>query len=146
VLQSENRRKAVFLCAQIKSLVLAIGTKRTFLSRQSMSAFGVTRTFFSQRITAKKGDAIMRFVLCILLVTLPPSFAFAAKRTMSLSEAQAAAAKGDADAAAAITMTTDHETCLKECAKRGPNKEQCTNACRPGVCHPGAQQPYCIAK
>jgi hypothetical protein len=71
----------------------------------------------------------MRFVLCILLVTLPPSFAFAAKRTMSLSEAQAAAAKGDADAAAAITMTTDHETCLNECAKRGHNKEQCSNAC-----------------
>ena len=88
----------------------------------------------------------MRFVLCILLVALPPSFAFAAKRTMSLSEAQAAAAKGDADAAAAITMTTDRQTCLKECANRGHNKEQCTNACRPGLCHPGAEQPYCIAK
>ena len=46
----------------------------------------------------------MRFVLCILLVALPSSFAFAAKGTMSLSEAQAAAAKGDAEAAAAITM------------------------------------------
>ena len=31
----------------------------------------------------------MRFVLCILLVALPPSFAFAAKGTMSLSDAQA---------------------------------------------------------
>jgi hypothetical protein len=88
----------------------------------------------------------MRFVLCILLVALPPSFAFAAKGTMSLSEAQTAAAKGDADAAAAITMTTDRQTCLKECANRGHNKEQCTNACRPGLCHPGAEQPYCIAK
>ena len=61
----------------------------------------------------------MRVVLCILLVALPPSFAFAAKRTMSLSEAQAAAAKADADAAAAITMTTDRQTCLNECANRG---------------------------
>jgi len=60
----------------------------------------------------------MHFVLCILLVVLPPSFAFAAKATMSLSEAQAAAAKGDADAAAAISMTTDRQTCLNGCAKR----------------------------
>lgn len=88
----------------------------------------------------------MRFVLCILLVALPPSFAFAAKGTMSLSEAQAAAAKGDAEAAAAITMTTDRQACLNGCAKRGHNREQCTNACRPGLCHPGAEQPYCIAK
>jgi hypothetical protein len=88
----------------------------------------------------------MRFVLCILLVALPSSLAFAAKATMSLSEAQAAAAKGDADAAAAIMMTTDSQTCLNACANRGYNKEQCTNACRPGLCHPGAEQPYCIAK
>jgi len=88
----------------------------------------------------------MRFVLCILLVALPPSFAFAAKGTMSLSDAQAAAAKGDADAAAAITMTTDRQTCLNGCANRGHNKERCANACRPGLCHPGAEQPYCIAK
>lgn len=74
----------------------------------------------------------MRFVLCILLVALP-SFAFAAKGTMSLSQAQAAAQKGDADAAAAIATTTDHQTCLDGCAKRGHNKGQCTNACRPGA-------------
>jgi hypothetical protein len=104
------------------------------------------RIFFSQRITMKKGDAVMRFVLLILLVAFAPSFAFAAKGTMSLSEAQAAAAKGDADAAAAITMTTDRQTCLNTCANRGYNKERCTNACRPGLCHPGAEQPYCIAK
>jgi hypothetical protein len=36
-----------------------------------------------ERITAKKGDAARRFVLCILLVALPPSFAFAAKEPMS---------------------------------------------------------------
>jgi len=88
----------------------------------------------------------MRFVLFILLVVLSPSFAFAAKGTMSLSEAQAAAAKGDSDAAAAITMTTDRQTCLTGCANRGHNKDQCTYACRPGLCHPGAEQPYCIAK
>jgi hypothetical protein len=88
----------------------------------------------------------MRFVLCVLLVALSPSFALAAKGTMSLSEAQAAAAKGDADAAAAITMTTDRQICLNECARRGHDKGQCTNACRPGMCHLGAEQPYCIAK
>ena len=88
----------------------------------------------------------MRFVLCILLVVLPSSFAFAAKGTMSLSEAQAAAAKGGTDAAAAIMLTTDRQTCLNGCANRGHNKEQCANACRPGLCHPGAEQPYCIAK
>ncbi|HET7381064.1 MAG TPA: hypothetical protein VFJ59_00555 [Pseudolabrys sp.] len=51
----------------------------------------------------------MRFVLCILLVALPPSFAFAAKGTMSLSQAQAAAEKGDAEAAAAVATTTDRQ-------------------------------------
>ena len=40
-------------------------------------------TFVSQRITAKKGDAVMRFVLCIMLAALPPSFAFAAKGIMT---------------------------------------------------------------
>jgi hypothetical protein len=88
----------------------------------------------------------MRLVLCILLIALPPSFALAAKGIMSLPEAQAAAAKGDADAAAAIMMTVDRQTCLSGCTNRGHNKEQCTNACRPGLCHPGAEQPYCIAK
>jgi hypothetical protein len=97
----------------------------------------------TKRIAAKKGDATMRFVLCIILVALPPSFAFAAKGIMSLSEAQAAAATGDADAAAAIMMTVDRQTCLKGCADRGHNKDQCTDACRPGLCHPGAEQPYC---
>ena len=37
----------------------------------------------------------MRFVLCIMLAALPPSFAFAAKGIMTLSEAQAAAATGE---------------------------------------------------
>jgi hypothetical protein len=98
------------------------------------------------RFNAKKGDAVMRFMLCILLVASPLSFAFAVKGTMSLSDAQAAAAKGDADAAAAIMMTTERQTCLNGCANRGYNKDQCTEACRPGLCHPGAQQPYCVAK
>jgi hypothetical protein len=88
----------------------------------------------------------MRFVLCTLLVVSLPSFALAAKGTMSLSDAQIAAAKGDTDAAAAIMMTTDRQICLNECARRGHQKDQCTNACRPGLCHLGAEQPYCIAK
>ena len=88
----------------------------------------------------------MRFVLCILLVALPPSFAFAAKGTMSLSQAQAAAEKGDAEAAAAVATTTDRQTCLNECANRGHDKGQCANACRPGICHPGAERPYCVTK
>ena len=69
----------------------------------------------------------MRFVLCILLVALPPSFAFAAKGMMSLSEAQTAAAKGDVDAAAAISMTTDRQTCLNGCANyvRMPAAQAC---------------------
>jgi len=88
----------------------------------------------------------MRFVLCILLVAMPSNIAFAAKGTMSLSQAQAAADKGDADAAAALVMTTDRQICLNECARRGHNKDQCANACRPGLCHLGAEQPYCVAK
>ncbi|HEY6022721.1 MAG TPA: hypothetical protein VIV34_00920 [Pseudolabrys sp.] len=88
----------------------------------------------------------MRFVLCILLVALPLNFALAAKGTMSLSQAQAAAKKGDADAAAAVGTMTDRQTCLNECANRGHNKGQCTDACRPGICHPGAEHPYCVAK
>jgi len=97
-------------------------------------------------MSPEKGDAVMRFVLCALLVALPSSFAFAAKGPMSLSEAQAAAAKGDADAAAAITLTTDRQTCLSGCANRGHKQDQCNTACRPGLCHPGASQPYCVAK
>lgn len=88
----------------------------------------------------------MRFILCILLVALSPSCAFAAKGTMSLSQAQAAAEKGDAEAAAAVATKTDRQTCLNECAKRGHDKRQCADACRPGICHPGAEQPYCVTK
>jgi hypothetical protein len=95
-------------------------------------------------VETKKGDAVMRLVPCILLLALSPSFAFAAKGTMSLSQAQAAAARGDAEAAAAIATNTDRETCFNECSKRGHDKRQCTNACRPGLCHPGAEQPYCV--
>ena len=88
----------------------------------------------------------MRFVLCVLLVALSPSFAFAANGTMSLSQAQAAAKKGDAKAAAAIATTIDRQTCLNGCANRGFNKGTCSNACRRGNCHPEAEQPYCVAK
>ena len=88
----------------------------------------------------------MRFVLCILLVALSPNVALAAKGTMSLAQAQAAAQKGDADAAAAIATTTDSQTCLSECANRGQDKRSCTNACRPGICHPGGEQPYCVSR
>ena len=103
------------------------------------------RAFVSQR-TAMKGDPMRRFVLCILLIALTPGFALAAKGPMSISEAQAAAAKGDSDAAAAITLTTDRQTCLSGCASRGHKQDQCNTACRPGLCHPGASQPYCVAK
>lgn len=96
--------------------------------------------------TTIEGRCRHALLLFILLVALPPSFAFAAKGTMSLSQAQAAAQKGDADAAAAIATTVDRQTCLDGCAKRGHNKGQCANACRPGICHPGAEQPYCVAK
>jgi hypothetical protein len=88
----------------------------------------------------------MRFVLCFLLIALPPSFAFAAKETMSLSQAEAATKKGDTGAAAAVATMTDRQTCLNECANRDHNKGQCTDACRPGICHPGAEQTYCVAK
>ena len=107
--------------------------------------FGHKVGIVSQR-TAMKGDPMRRFVLCVLLVALTPGFALAAKGPMSLSEAQAAAAKGDADAAAAITLTTDRQTCLSGCASRGHKQDQCNTACRPGLCHPGASQPYCVAK
>ena len=89
---------------------------------------------------------MMRFVLCILLATLLPGSAFAAKQTMSLSQAEAAAAKGDADAEAALQTTTDQRTCLNECGKRGNDKAHCASACRPGLCHPGAETPYCVAR
>lgn len=91
----------------------------------------------------------MRFVLCLLLATMLPGSALAqtsATRTMSLAQAQAAAAKGDAGAAAAVATTTDQQTCLSGCANRGYDKDRCTTACRPGICHPGAETPYCVAK
>ncbi len=88
----------------------------------------------------------MRFVLCILLAALLPDPALAAKATMSLSQAQAAADKGDADAAAAVATTTDRQTCFNECTNRGHDKAQCNSACRPGICHPGADTPYCVSR
>lgn len=90
----------------------------------------------------------MRFVLGIVIAALLPASALAAKSgvAMSLSSAQAAAAKGDQEAAAALSTTTDRETCLSGCASRGHSKSQCTTACRPGLCHPGAEQPYCVSK
>jgi hypothetical protein len=95
-------------------------------------------------MTAKEGDAVMRFVLCILLAILLPGSAWAAKETMSLQQAQAAAAQGDADASAAVATTVDQRTCLNGCANRGYDQARCTNACRPGLCHPGAETPYCV--
>src|SRR6478609_4797188 len=94
----------------------------------------------------RKGSAVMRLVLCVLLLALSPGVAFAAKDTMTLSQAQAAAAKGDSQAAAAIGTTTDQQTCLNECSNRGYDKGKCATACRPGICHPGGEPPYCVAK
>jgi hypothetical protein len=89
----------------------------------------------------------MRFVLCIVIVALLPASALAARSggSMSLSRAQAAAAKGDQKAAAAIATTTDHEACMTGCANRGHKKSQCVSACRPGLCHPNGEQPYCVS-
>ena len=92
----------------------------------------------------KDGDDLMRFVLCLLLLALSPGVAFAAKDTMTLSQAHAAAAKGDSQAAAAIGTTTDQQTCLSECSNRGYDKGKCATACRPGICHPGGEPPYCV--
>ncbi len=86
----------------------------------------------------------MRLVLCVLLSMLLASSAFAAQRTLTRSDAQAAAGSGDAQAAGALTMTTDQTTCQNECTKRGHNATECTAACQPGLCHPDAEQPYCI--
>ena len=90
----------------------------------------------------------MRFVMCIVIAALLPTSALAAKDggSMSLSSAQAAAAKGDQKAAAAIATTTDRESCMTGCANRGHSKSQCVTACRPGLCHPGGEQPYCVSK
>lgn len=90
----------------------------------------------------------MRFVLCIVIAALLPASALAAKsdEVMSLSHAQAAAAKGDQKAAAALTTTTSRDGCLSGCSSRGHSKSQCATACRPGLCHPGGEQPYCVSK
>lgn len=90
----------------------------------------------------------MRFVICIVIAALLPASALAAKGDgpMSLSRAQTAAAKGDQEAAAALATTTNRDGCLSGCASRGHSKGQCDNACRPGLCHPGAEQPYCVSK
>ncbi len=90
----------------------------------------------------------MRFIMCIVIAALLPASALAANDggSMSLSRAQAAAAKGDQKAAAAVATTTDHESCMTGCANRGHSKNQCVTACRPGLCHPGAEQPYCVSK
>ena len=90
----------------------------------------------------------MRFVLCIVIAALLPASALAAQDggSMSLSSAQAAAAKGDQKAAAALSTTTDRESCMTGCANRGLSKSLCVSACRPGLCHPGGEQPYCVSK
>jgi hypothetical protein len=85
----------------------------------------------------------MRLV-CVLLIMLLAGSASAAQRTLTRSEAQAAVARGDAQAAGALTMTIDQATCLNECGKRGYNTEACAAACQPALCHPDAEQPYCI--
>ena len=90
----------------------------------------------------------MRFVLCIVIAALLPASALAAKGggSMSLSSAQAAAARGDQEAAAALSTMTNREACLSGCANRGHPKDQCVSACRPGLCHTGGEQPYCVSK
>jgi len=92
----------------------------------------------------------MRFVLCILLAALVPAFlpgsASAAQRTMTTAQAHAAAAKGDQNAAVAIATTTDRETCLGGCESRGYGKSACASACKPGLCHPDGDQPYCVGE
>jgi hypothetical protein len=86
----------------------------------------------------------MRLVLCVLLAMLAAGPAFADQRTLTRADAQAAAGSGDAQAAGALSMSTDQATCQTECTKRGHTAAQCTEACRPGFCHPDAEQPYCI--
>jgi hypothetical protein len=90
----------------------------------------------------------MRFVLCIVIAALLPASALAARGggAMSLSRTQAAAARGDQQAAAALSTMTDRGSCMNGCATRGRQKGQCVTACRPGICHPGGEQPYCVAR
>lgn len=89
---------------------------------------------------------MIRFMLCILLATASAGSALAAKKVLTIDQAQTAQARGDANAAAALGMTTDQNTCLTECGKRGYDKANCTAACKPGFCHPGDDPPYCIGK
>lgn len=89
----------------------------------------------------------MRFVLCIVIASLLPVSPLAAQgAAISLSSAQAAAAKGDQKAAAAVQTTTSREGCMSGCDARGYSKNKCVEACRPGLCHPGAETPYCVSK
>ena len=87
---------------------------------------------------------VSRFTLCIVIAALLPASANAA--TMSIARAHEAAAKGDQKAAAAVATTTDRQTCLGGCADRGHSKSQCATACRPGLCHPDGETPYCVGE
>jgi hypothetical protein len=94
-----------------------------------------------------ESEVLMRFVLCIVVAALLPAFALAQQKggaPMSVASTQAAAAKGDQNAAAALAMTTSQETCMSGCESRGYPKHQCVSACRPGLCHPAGEQPYCV--
>jgi len=42
--------------------------------------------------------------------------------------------------------TTNRDACMSGCANRGISKNKCVSACRPGLCDPGAEQPYCVSK
>lgn len=88
----------------------------------------------------------MRFVLCVVIAALLPGSALAAKGggSLSLSRTQQAAARGDQKAQFALSTTTDRESCMSGCSSRGHSKGECVSACRPGMCHPGSEQPYCV--
>jgi hypothetical protein len=90
----------------------------------------------------------MRFVLCVVVAALLPAPALAAKdgQALSLARAKEAAARGDQKAAVALATTTDRDGCMSGCASRGHPKSECVSACRPGICHPGGEQPYCVSK
>ena len=90
----------------------------------------------------------MRFVLCVVIAALLPVSALGATGgdSMSLSQTQAAAARGDLQAAAALSTMTNRDGCMSGCASRGHPKDRCVSACRPGLCHTGGEQPYCVSK
>ena len=90
----------------------------------------------------------MRFVFCVVIAALLPVSAPAATggSSMSLSQTQAAAARGDLQAAAALSTMTNRDGCMSGCASRGHPKDQCVSACRPGLCHTGGEQPYCVSR